>query len=324
MELGSKRAQVYYRAAQLSRPAQGADRATNQSISATLERAIALDPEFANALSFLADVKSDLGESEEAVGLAQKAVKIEPDSPYHRLAFARALWNAGRASDAIAAARSALTVADEEAERSYAQRFLDFALKSSPPPRTRPSPGPTRPAPTGAPTTPLVLSGAPGSGAIPVASGMSDAADACFAKRDDAACAKVLPVLAEACRRNEGYSCRALGSLYDGGFGIPMDKARAGAAYDAGCREARDQASCARYAVLQVQGIGVQRDSVAGLATLDRLCGEKVDDACIGWALILAVRPERPDVPKARALLQASCDAGNAEGCRLLKTLPAR
>ena len=63
-----------------------------------------------------------------------------------------------------------------------------------------------------------------------------------------------------------------------------MDKVKAGAAYDTGCRVASDPGSCARYAVLQVQGLGVQRDSAAGLATLERLCCEKVDDACIGWA----------------------------------------
>jgi TPR repeat protein len=103
-----------------------------------------------------------------------------------------------------------------------------------------------------------------------------------------------------------------------------MDKMAAAAAYDAGCRAGADKASCARYAVLQMQGLGVQRDSTAALATLEHLCGEKVDDACIGWALILAGRTEKRDVPKARALLQAPCDGGNGEACRILKSMPPR
>lgn len=319
VELGSKRAQVFYRVAQLTRPSSGADGPTNEKIAALLERALVLEPQSARAMSYLADIRSDLGQPEVAVDLAQKAVKLEPESMYHHLALARALWNARRADEAVAAAQSALSAAETDQERAHAQRFLDFAARATRPtvpsqPATAaqaPSPGAGRTTAAGTPT-PVRLGGA------------AKVVSECFSSRDDASCAEALPLLKDSCDQKNGQACRALGSLYDGGFGAPMDKARAGAAYDTGCRVASDPASCARYAVLQVQGLGVQRDSAAGLATLERLCGEKVDDACIGWALVLAARPEKPDVPKARQLLKASCDARNEEACRLLKAMPGR
>lgn len=319
VELGSKRAQVFYRVAQLTRPPSGADGPTNEKIATLLEKALALDPQSARAMSFLADIRSDLGQNEEAMDLAQKAVKLEPESMYHRLALARALWNGQRTEEAVAAARSALSAAETDQERGYAQRFLDFAAQAA-----RPA-APARP--NTATEAVAEQSGPSGSAAAPAPvrlGGTAKVVSECFASRNDVSCAAALPLLKDSCDQKNGQACRALGSLYDGGFGAPMDKARAGAAYDAGCRLAADPGSCARYAVLQVQGLGVQRDSAAGLATLERLCGEKVDDACIGWALILAARPEKPDVPKARALLGASCDAGNGEACRLLKAMPAR
>lgn len=317
IELRSKRAQVFYRAAQLSRPSSGADRPASERMAALLETALELEPRFARAMSFLADVRSDLGQPDKAVDLALQAVKIEPESSYHRLALARALWNARRADEAVAAAQSALKAAETDQERSYAQRFLDFAAQARRP--TTPSPpAAANPASPAAPTTPT---GTP----TPLRlDGVAKVVSECFSSRNDASCAEALPSLKVSCDQKNGEACRALGSLYDGGFGAPMDKTQAGAAYDTGCRVANDPASCARYAVLQVQGRGVQKDTAAGLATLERLCGDKVDDACIGWALILAARTDKPDIPKARMLLKASCDARNEEACRLLKAMPAR
>ncbi|MBX7186712.1 MAG: hypothetical protein K1Y01_16340 [Vicinamibacteria bacterium] len=129
---GSKRAQVYYRLAQLSWPEGGADDATNAKLAGLLEKAIELEPDFASALSFLADIRADQSRGVEAVGLAEKAMKLEPNVPYHRLALARALWNSDRQEDAVAAARSALAVADTPEERDSAQRFLDFAARARP------------------------------------------------------------------------------------------------------------------------------------------------------------------------------------------------
>jgi len=134
--LGSKRAQIHYRLAQMTRPeSEPADAATRERMAAHLQKAIELSPEFASALSMLADLRSDAGDVS-GVELAQKAVRLDPGVSYYRLTLARALWNARRADEAIEAARGAMSVAENDEQRGYVQRFLDFAASA---PRPSPS-----------------------------------------------------------------------------------------------------------------------------------------------------------------------------------------
>lgn len=314
---------MYYRLAQLNYSPQGGDRGASEKIAATLQKAIELDPEFANALSYLAEIKSDLDQAEAAIDLAQRAIRAEPGSSYHRMALARALWNAREADRALEAARSALKVAETDQERGNAQRFLNFAA-SSPPPPVRPVSSPiTQPAESDAPKVTVGAASAKGSVSIGNVGELAGIMQACISMRDDKACGKAAPLLSAQCDGKEGYACRALGSLHDGGFGVPKDKTKAGLAYDKGCR-AGDQSSCARHAVLELQGFVMTQTGEGAFPTLKRLCEEKVDDACVGWALIMTSRKEWRDIPKARALLDSSCQAGNPESCRMLKSLPAR
>jgi hypothetical protein len=129
---GSKRAHVYYRLAQLEWTPD-ADKAAREGLAANLEKARALDPESADTLAFLADLRVDLDQPEEALALATKAVEIEPAESYHRLARARALWALQRSDEAVAMARSALAAADSDDERRHAQSFLDFAARAGGP-----------------------------------------------------------------------------------------------------------------------------------------------------------------------------------------------
>ena len=134
-DLGSKSASVYYRLARAAFPAgQRADQATNEKIAALLQKAIDLQPDFANALSYMADVRADLGDPAQAVALAERAVRLEPNETYHRVALARSLWMAQRPEDAMAAARAALSVAGDEGDRRSAQSFIDFLAKGPRPP----------------------------------------------------------------------------------------------------------------------------------------------------------------------------------------------
>jgi tetratricopeptide (TPR) repeat protein len=128
-EKGSKRAHVYYRLAQLEWSPSG-DKAARERLAASLEKARALEPESANTLSFLADVRADLEQTDEALTLARKAVEIAPAESYHRLTLARVLWMSQRADEAVQTARSALMAADDESERKQAQEFLDWLLKA--------------------------------------------------------------------------------------------------------------------------------------------------------------------------------------------------
>ncbi len=133
-ELGSQRAFVYYRLAQL-RFSQDASAEQQKLQEATLRRAHELDPQDANAMSFLAETLAGLGQLEEAGTLARKAVQSDPASSYHRLVLARIARDMGQLEDAIAIAQSAVTAADDDAERSSAQQYVDWLKQQAPPPR---------------------------------------------------------------------------------------------------------------------------------------------------------------------------------------------
>jgi tetratricopeptide (TPR) repeat protein len=148
-EAGSKRAHVYYRLAQLEW-SPNADRSASERLAASLEKARALEPESAYTLSFLADLRADLGQNDEALTLAGKAVEIDPAGSYHRLSLARVLWNLQRPDEAILAAKSGLAAADNETERKHAQEFLDFAARAR---RPRPPEAVTAASPGAAPAS---------------------------------------------------------------------------------------------------------------------------------------------------------------------------
>jgi tetratricopeptide (TPR) repeat protein len=128
---GSKKAYVHYRLAQLEWTP-NPDRAARERLAERLEAARALDPDSANTLSFLAEVRSGLGDNEEALKLATRAVELDPSGTYHRMALAHALWSLGRSEDALRVARSALETATTDAERQRVQQFLDFASRTRP------------------------------------------------------------------------------------------------------------------------------------------------------------------------------------------------
>jgi tetratricopeptide (TPR) repeat protein len=131
VEAGSEKAYVHYRLAQLEW-LPGADKVRGERVAARLETARKLDPADGHTLSFLAELRSTLGQQEEALRLATRAVEIAPAVTYHRLALARVLWNLRRPNDAIQMAESALKTADSEAERQEVRQFLDFAARSRP------------------------------------------------------------------------------------------------------------------------------------------------------------------------------------------------
>ena len=122
---------MYYRLAQLEW-ARDADRALQEKLAARLETARQLNPTNAYALSFLAEVRSSLGQREEALQLAMQAVQADPAVTYHRLALARILWSLQRPDDAVRAAESAMKNADSETERQEVKEFLAFAARSRP------------------------------------------------------------------------------------------------------------------------------------------------------------------------------------------------
>ncbi len=75
-----------------------------------LRRALAEDPEDAQALALLAQAVSEQGRHDEAMKLAREAVGRRPDDSYTHVALARVLMEAGKKREALAAADEALRI----------------------------------------------------------------------------------------------------------------------------------------------------------------------------------------------------------------------
>jgi predicted Zn-dependent protease len=104
---------------------------------ALLRRAIAANSAFAPAHSFLADVLTSEDKAAEAVEFARRGALLDQSDVSARLTLARALWAAGRTSDARGQALAARALADRELERAAAQDLLDTFDRSVPAGATR-------------------------------------------------------------------------------------------------------------------------------------------------------------------------------------------
>jgi TPR repeat protein len=291
VELGSTRGYAYYRLAQLEF-AQGVDQAALQRRETLLRRSLELDRTSANTLSYLADTLVDLQKAEDAQPFAREAVEKDPASSYHRLTLARVAWEIGRHDDAIQVARTALAAADDEGERSRAQRFIDEASQAK-----------------------------TASIAAKARNEWVSGVNQCFAGEHDAeACRGALAKADEACQSGEADACVALAFLYDNGRGAPADKARAASSFARACSLGNNQ-GCARAAYLEASAPG-KRDNAAAVGRLQQLCDDSVEEACLGYAMVLVGRPVKADQAKAREVLTASCDRKYDQACGLLKSLP--
>ena len=130
VELKSTNFYSYYRRAQLLwLPT--LDRPSLERIAGDLEQAITLNSSWAPGYSYLADVRVDLGDAESAVGLARRAVSLDPGSSYHRMSVARALARLSRQEDALKEAERAVALARTPADRQRAEQLVAF-LKRNP------------------------------------------------------------------------------------------------------------------------------------------------------------------------------------------------
>jgi tetratricopeptide (TPR) repeat protein len=125
VELGSTNFFAHYRHAQLLwRPSP--DPETLGRIEKSLLRAAELNGDFAPAYSYLADVRIDQGQTEAAVGLARRAVTLEPVKSYHRCILARALARVSNREEALQEAQKALALARTASERQRAEEMLAY------------------------------------------------------------------------------------------------------------------------------------------------------------------------------------------------------
>jgi len=122
-DLNSSNFYTYLRLANLSLPS--TDRTRLASTQKLLAKSIALNDGFANSYSLLANVLLSLNQADGALGLAERAISLEPFQSGHRLLAARVLARLSRRDDARKFAADALELAVSDQQRQAAQTFLN-------------------------------------------------------------------------------------------------------------------------------------------------------------------------------------------------------
>jgi hypothetical protein len=288
-ELGSTSAHSHYRAAVLGWN-QDADASTLAALRQRLERALELNASYANASSYLAEVLAQQGDGAAALAQAQRAVVLEPGQSYHRVALARAFNALGRRDEARKAAELGLQLADNDNDRSNAERFLLFQKESTRYAQER-SQRETSQKQT----------------------------SACQAGDADA-CAQILPDLERACGESQPGPCAYLGWLYSGGGGLKKDAARAAGYVERTC-VAGDKRACVEHAWALARGEGLPKDEPKAAAALDGLCNEGFFPACTRLAYLNVGKPTAAARARAKALLARACEGGEQEACSMAKQL---
>ena len=289
VELGSKSPYSHYRAAQLVSSAKP-DATTLAFMRLRLERAIELDPGYANAHSFLAETLVQQNEGTAALPLAERAVSLEPGNSYHRVALARVLHQLGRSDEARQAVEHGLRLARDGADRANAERFALFLDESArfATERSRQE-------------------------------SKQKLASACQ-NGEAAACTQMLPALEQGCSAGEASTCSYLAWLHGEGRGVEKNRARATAYMERACA-AGDKHGCVEHAWALLHGEGLARDERKGTAALEGLCNGGSFAACTRLAYALLERPAAAERTRARALLTRACEGGEQDACSAAKQI---
>jgi hypothetical protein len=288
-ELGSTSAYSHYRAAQLAWK-QDADAPALAVLRRHLERAIELNGSYASACSYLADVLVQQGEGRAAFAQAQRAIVLEPANSYHRVALARALNALGQGDEARKVAELGLRLADDDGDRSNAERFLLFLKESTRYERERAQHETSQ-----------------------------KQTSACQAG-DAAACAQILPDLERACGEKQAGACSYLGWLYSEGGGLAKDAAKAAGYVERACG-AGDKRACVQHAWALARGEGLAKDEPKAKAALGGLCNDGFLPACTRLAYLHVGNPSLAEQARAKALLARACEGGEQDACSMAKQL---
>jgi len=288
-ELGSTSAYSHYRSAQLAWK-QDADAPTLAALRQRLERAIELNGSYANACSYLAEVLVQQGDGPAALAHAQRAVVLSPGESYHRVALARAFNKLGHGDEARKSAELGLQLADNDNDRSNAERFLLFLAESTRYAQERAQRETSQ-----------------------------KQTSACQAG-DAAACAQILPDLERACGENQAGACAYLGWLYSDGRGLAKDAAKAAGYIERAC-VAGDKRACVQHAWALARGEGLTKNEPKATAVLDGLCNEGFFPACTRLAYLHAGKPSAAERARAMALLARACEGGEQDACSMAKRL---
>ena len=127
-EAGSTSPYAYYRLASLLfRPEPDHD--TLVRIEKTLSQAVALNNRYASAYALLGETRSLLGTGE-PLGMALRAISLEPGEAHYRLTAASILWRQRNYDDALKQAQAGLSLADNGDERRRAEKMIESLTKA--------------------------------------------------------------------------------------------------------------------------------------------------------------------------------------------------
>jgi tetratricopeptide (TPR) repeat protein len=119
---------AYYRLASLLFRAE-LDHDSLVRVEKILSQAVALNNRYAPAYALLGEARSQLGTGE-PLGMALRAISLEPAEPHYRLTAASILWRDRKYDEALKHAEAALSLSDTDAERQRATRMIESLTKA--------------------------------------------------------------------------------------------------------------------------------------------------------------------------------------------------
>jgi TPR repeat protein len=261
---GSTNAHAYFSLAVSMWPV-SLDRERFEEIRKLLTHSVKLNSRHAAAYSALAEVTSVLTRDESGLGLARRAISLEPDESDFRLTAARVLSRVGRSADALVEARAALNLATNDVERKNAQELIDDIEAAAP----------------SASVVDTKTSGAAVQVQEPphTQAELMTLTESCNAGNVDACRAIVGPAETQ-CNAGNAWACGFAGSLHETGRGTgKADPAKAAPLYKSAC-DRGERRGCVSYALLLARGAGVPKDETAARSALQQACTENVPRAC--------------------------------------------
>jgi TPR repeat protein len=272
--------------------------------AASLEKAVVLDPGFADAYVVLAQVSAKRGADVDRVrGLMRRAVELEPGVFDHRLTAARLLLACGEIEEARSVGGRLAAGGRSDEERGAARSFL--ASLSSP-------------APVLARDIPALVR------ILEKRCDWGNAHD-CLELADRhrqgegvaADHARAAPLYEKACAEDLFEACAGAAWVYERGEGVTRDAARTHALYDKACTGG-DLFSCGHLGWLLAEGQLLDKDEVRGLLLSGKACDGGQILAC---NTVGVIHVRRQEYGQAVPPFTRCCDAGEAVGCGNLALL---
>ena len=271
---------------------------------ASLERAVALDPDFAEALVMLAQVSTNRGaDVDRILQLMRRAIDLEPAVFDHRLTVARLLLRCGEIEAARDLAATLLARSRSEQERTAARSLL-ASLSAPAAGLARDTPALLR-----------ILERRCAWGTFPDCVELADRYRQGAGVTADPS--RAVPLYERACANEIFEACARAAWAYDRGEGVSKDEARslelAGTACDGG-----QLSACNTTGVIYLR----RKDYLQAAAPITKACDGGVAVGCSNLALIYEQGLGVPrDLRRAYDLYKKACDGGFKASCERLEKL---